>query len=273
MKKFDMKRFGLVARWTFRMDRKELLTSACVMVFVYLFMAFMFFWPVIKGEFHATSITISNVVSLQFSAYLIYVVIGGAYVFNNMTAKTGRLAFMMLPATAAEKFAVRFIYGTVAWAVMGFAALCVADVLRILTCLAAGVDYAGSAVPGFVSMVLTGHDATRATLISPDRSAAAHLAAVAVIVWAHSLYMLGGAFFRRYRFVLSSVTLLLVIVLHMNVSRALCGSYKITMSAQQTDLSFYVAAAVFTAVAVIDWMLSYKLFSRMQVINNKWTNL
>ena len=107
MKKFDMKRFGLVARWTFRMDRKELLTSACVMVFVYLFMAFMFFWPVIKGEFHATSITISNVVSLQFSAYLIYVVIGGAYVFNNMTAKTGRLAFMMLPAKMKNGMAIR----------------------------------------------------------------------------------------------------------------------------------------------------------------------
>lgn len=273
MKKFDMKRFGLVARWTFRMDRKELLTSACVMVFVYLFMAFMFFWPVIKGGHQATAVTISNVVSLQFSAYLIYVVIGGAYLFNNMTAKTGRLAFMMLPAAAAEKFAVRFIYCTVVWAVMGFAALCVADVLRILTCLAAGVGHAGSALPGFASMLLTGHGATRATLISPDRSAAAHLAAVAVIVWAHSFVMLGGVFFRRYRFVLTSVALLLIIVLHMNVSRALCGSYKITMNAQQTDFSLYVAAAVFTAAAVIDWMLSYKLFGRMQVINNKWTNL
>ena len=92
------------------------------------------------------------------------------------------------------------------------------------------------------------------------------------VFWAHSLYVLGGAFFRRRQFILTSCVHFLLGFLVLFLSR-----YKssIFIDPDTTHLRplLYAYPLVAIAVALLNWWLAYKLFKRSQVINNKWINL
>ena len=50
------------------------------------------------------------------------------------------------------------------------------------------------------------------------------------------------------------------------------GLDHVTAELWATTWAWLIAAVLF-ALGVLDWWLSYKIFRRMQVVNNKWVNL
>ena len=272
MKNFDMKRFSRMAGWTLRMELTNMLSVSCGIVFGYFLVMFFKVWPVLKGD---GGMDYDGYVEMLLNCsliFLLYVVLGGAFIFANIDTKERRTAFMMLPASDLEKFLVRSLYASLGWALMSFAAFCAADVLRMAVCMAAGADFVKCAIPDLVSILFTGYDVAGNYVVSALEGRAAWLAAVGLFVWTHSFFVLGGTFFRRNPLVLTAVSYLLWVVLFVTVNVGTSSTFNISISIGGPDALLYTMSVLFLGGAAFDWWLGYKLFRRMQVITYKWIN-
>ena len=175
----------------------------------------------------------------------------------------------MLPATDLEKFVARALYATIVWWLMAFVAFCLADLFRMLVSLVAGVSIKGSAVPLFFSMISANTDVN----INSAFATAIFVMAHAWAFWVHSLYILGGTLFRRRQFVQTTLAHCVIgLVFTPILINFVDTSY--TVALRETIISMvWVAAVVFIVWGLVDWWLSYRIFRRMQVINNKWLNI
>ena len=102
------------------------------------------------------------------------------------------------------------------------------------------------------------------------------------VFYIHSLYIVGGTLFRRQQFLLTSATIavfgiLLVMILNqINLQiDFITGSWdeKTETYNQVFHPFFYVLNTTLCLLIVFHYWASYKLFTRMQVINNKWLNV
>lgn len=106
-----------------------------------------------------------------------------------------------------------------------------------------------------------------------------------MIFYFHSLYIVGGTLFRRQQFLLTSgtiiaVSILLTIILnHIDWSGVDIEFVNSHWDEEtQTYIHvfhplFYIINTVGCLLIVFHYWASYKLFTRMQVINNKWLNV
>lgn len=275
MKNFDMNRFGRTLRWSALMTKKEALTNLASMTFAFAVLAVVQVMssrnvPDIVAEHNFQSFT-----SFALFVFLIICSIGGCWIFSNMKTKEQRITFKMLPATDLEKFVVRALYATVVWWLMAFMAFCLADLFRMLVSLVAGVSIKGSAVPLFFSMISANTDVNINTLNSGDVAfaAAIYTMANAWAFWAHSLYILGGTLFRRRQFVLTTLAHSIIGLVFTPMLIHFVDSSDSLALRDSLVAIVWTAAAVFAVWGLLDWWLSYKIFRRMQVINNKWLNI
>ncbi len=275
MKNFDMNRFGRTLRWSALMTKKEALTNLASMTFAFAVLAVVQVMssrnvPDIVAEHNFQSFT-----SFALFVFLIICSIGGCWIFSNMKTKEQRITFKMLPATDLEKFVVRALYATVVWWLMAFVAFCLADLFRMLVSLVAGVSIKGSAVPLFFSMISANTDVNINTLNSGDVAfaAAIYTMANAWAFWAHSLYILGGTLFRRRQFVLTTLAHSIIGLVFTPMLIHFVDSSDSLALRDSLVAIVWTAAAVFAVWGLLDWWLSYRIFRRMQVINNKWLNI
>lgn len=275
MKNFDMNRFGRTLRWSALMTKKEALTNLASMTFAFAVLAVVQVMssrnvPDIVAEHNFQSFT-----SFALFVFLIICFIGGCWIFSNMKTKEQRITFKMLPATDLEKFVVRALYATVVWWLMAFVAFCLADLFRMLVSLVAGVSIKGSAVPLFFSMISANTDVNINTLNSGDVAfaAAIYVMANAWAFWAHSLYILGGTLFRRRQFVLTTLAHSIIGLVFTPMLIHFVDSSDSLALRDSLVAIVWTAAAVFAVWGLLDWWLSYRIFRRMQVINNKWLNI
>lgn len=275
MKNFDMNRFGRTLRWSALMTRKEALTNLASMTFAFAVLAVVQVMssrnvPDIVAEHNFQSFT-----SFALFVFLIICSIGGCWIFNNMKTKEQRITFKMLPATDLEKFVARALYATIVWWLMAFVAFCLADLFRMLVSLIAGVSITGSAVPLFFSMISANTDVNINSLNTNDVAfaTAIFVMAHAWAFWVHSLYILGGTLFRRRQFVQTTLAHCVIgLVFTPILINFVDTSYAVAL--RETIISMvWVAAVVFIVWGLVDWWLSYRIFRRMQVINNKWLNV
>lgn len=275
MKNFDMNRFGRTLRWSALMTKKEALTNLASMTFAFAVLAVVQVMssrnvPDIVAEHNFQSFT-----SFALFVFLIICSIGGCWIFNNMKTKEQRITFKMLPATDLEKFVARALYATIVWWLMAFVAFCLADLFRMLVSLIAGVSITGSAVPLFLSMIFANTDVNINTLNSGDVAfaAAIYTMANAWAFWAHSLYILGGTLFRRRQFVLTTLAHSIIGLVFTPMLIHFVDSSDSLALRDSLVAIVWTAAAVFAVWGLLDWWLSYRIFRRMQVINNKWLNI
>ena len=270
-----MNRFGRTLKWSALMTKKEALTNLASMTFAFAVLAVVQVMssrnvPDIVAEHNFQSFT-----SFALFVFLIICSIGGCWIFSNMKTKEQRITFKMLPATDLEKFVVRALYATVVWWLMAFVAFCLSDLFRMLVSLVAGVSIKGSAVPLFFSMISANTDVNINTLNSGDTAfaAAIYTMANAWAFWAHSLYILGGTLFRRRQFVLTTLAHSIIgLVFTPMLIRFVDSSDSLALRDSLVAI-VWTAAAVFAVWGLLDWWLSYRIFRRMQVINNKWLNI
>lgn len=274
MSNFDIKRFAKVAQWTWRMNFKGVLSYAAGLSFAYLFILFTWLFPILKGSKDVSAELLIHTVSICSITYLFIVIASGTWIFANMQTKAQRTTMKLLPATDLEKFLVNFLAVTLGAAVMAIVAFFVADILRILTCLVVGVDYVTFSLPYFLQMVFTNADITgNLTSAGSTYPTAVNFVAAGWCFWAQSLYILGGTALRHYQFAITStVHAALFIALAVVVAY---GAGDIEAAVMDKDLTpmFYTIGAVLFGIAVLNWWFSYRIFKRMQVINNKWINL
>lgn len=275
MKNFDINRFGSVLKWNALMTKKEILTNTASMTFAFVVIAVVQVMSSRNKSDVVVADNFNSFTSLALFVFLIICSIGGCWIFNNMKTKEQRITFKMLPATDLEKFVVRALYATVVWWLMAFVAFCLADLFRMLVSLIAGVSITGSAVPLFLSMIFANTNVSINSLNTNDVAfaTAIFVMAHAWVFWVHSLYILGGTLFRRRQFVQTTLAHCVIgLVFTPILINFVDTSYAVAL--REAIISMvWVAAVVFIVWGLVDWWLSYRIFRRMQVINNKWLNV
>lgn len=274
MSNFDIKRFTRVAQWTWRMNFKGVLSFAAGLSIGYLGPYIGWIYPYLKGMPADGEGRLVNSISMCTVIYLIVVIISGTWIFANMQTKAQRTTVKLLPATDLEKFLVNFLAVTLGAAVMAIVAFCIADIVRIVVCLIFGIDHVAIGLPYFIQMIFTDTDfagsGVNAGRIFPT---AVNFTALGWCLWAQSLYVFGGTVLRRYQFVITSAVHVLLFIAFAVVVSYGSGNVETTVMDEGLAPVFYAIGTVLTAIAVLNWWFSYRIFKRMQVINNKWINL
>lgn len=255
MSNFNTRRFIQTFKWSMQATKKEMTTIAGCMFFLYLIP---FIISVMSSHGKLDIIAESDIQSATItciSFFTFYIMISGCWILNNMKTKEQRIMFKMLPASDLEKYLSRVIYITVIWFAIGILTYFLADICRMLICLISGTHGTYSTIPLALKMILTEN----------------HMI-YAWVFWAHSLYVLGGAFFRRRQLILTSCVHFLLGFIALFLSR-----YKSSVIIDPDDTHINVLLCIYPfiafAIALFNWWLAYKLFKRSQVINNKWINL
>lgn len=206
------------------------------------------------------------------TAFIAFYVLGTC-IFTNMKTKQKRENFLMLPANNLEKFVARLLLTTIGTFVGIFCSLVIGDILQLI--------FSFFTTPGFHTSITW---AVIKNMIlaqfSPDQPSMP-IYVCAFLIFAHSFATLGGTFYRKMPTILTVCTsILLSIILGFALNEL--GHFiqlnaNINIDFSQGTTAVYCLEAALTiislALSAFNYWASYKIFTRMQVICNKWINL
>lgn len=195
------------------------------------------------------------------SAWMMY---GASRTFADTKSRHAAIALLMHPATNLEKFLARITYYTILWLVITVVGATLGDILRY--CFNSITDWHAD-----TPMLITSLDMWAKLPFDNEKNtkdiAEAIVFTTALSIWTHSFYVLGSAFFRRNRFLFTTITLCIVQI-------AAGSVIPYTPVFGQSGPDFTTLAAIpMIALAAVQYWFAYFIFTRMQVINNKWINL
>ena len=208
--------------------------------------------------------------------FCIAMLFGATSMFSQMKDTRTRSAYLLWPVSNLEKYVVSFLLSFVLVAILTIGAYMLADTLRVF------IDWLTGRV------IIWGIPKLAEPFNSPDGPFESWQYGWMLFAWVfyiHSLYLVGGTLFRRQQFLMTSATIaVVVILLTMILNQIDWNSLDIKFTTGTWDEktctytrifhpAFYILNAVVTLLIPIHYWISYKLFTRMQVINNKWLNV
>ena len=211
-----------------------------------------------------------------------------ANIMENMITKEKRIAFLMLPATMIEKFVARFLIVTVGMAAAIIVAASLAEITRYLVLPLFNLPEAfhQSVLYHLLSMAaIDGEQVFRGSgsaLNMSYQNWLGELCGWAFLVWSHSLYILGGSYWYKKPFFKTLGTLMLISILCSVLSVHIIswvGNDGMRSFAEWLEANFQwvtlnkllsLGVACFSAFTMFNWWLSYRLFTRSQVIKPKF---
>lgn len=192
-------------------------------------------------------------------------------IFMVMKTTGQREQFLMLPASNLEKYISRFLFSTLGAAVAMITAIVVSDLVQLI----------------FSFVLLPGHHQSLClyavallwkiwtTFIENIDSAGALMLSLLIMtcgVLVHSFFILCGTLFRKHTIVVSGILFIVMIYLVIYVIESVPGT--ITTCLMHGDNSWIFCLLIAELLlAGFQYWLSYKVFTRMQVICNRWINL
>ena len=192
-------------------------------------------------------------------------------IFMVMKTTGQREQFLMLPASNLEKYISRFLFSTLGAAVAMITAIVVADLVQLI----------------FSFLLLPGHHQSVClsimallwkiwtTFIESIDSAGALMLSLLIMtcgVLVHSFFILCGTLFRKHTIVVSGILFIVMTYLVIYVIESVPDT--ITTCLMHGDNSWIFCLLIAELLlAGFQYWLSYKVFTRMQVICNRWINL
>lgn len=276
-KNFDLHRLGMVIRWDILTNWKRHLGAIAgltigISLYCVLKLFSMRFWIASPDVEQAAKQYQQNVCMFYAVIAFIAVYVLASCIFNNMKTKLQRESFLMLPAYNLEKFVARFLIMSIGGLVQLLAALIMADVIQLI--------FSFIITPGFhtsitwpilshiftVQVQLSGNDWLKMTTL------------YAFLLFAHSFATIGGAFYRKKPVLLTACTGILLFLIFGYTGEAL-NDLRIfdSIDFSKGTIAYYWATTLtitflLTVAGILYWA-SYKIFTRMQVICNKWVNI
>lgn len=269
MEKFNLNRFGTLAKWSFFAYKRSFIKMTSVLFFGLLAIFEINSW----GNSGTQSLVVTSVFT-----FTTLMIVGASLNFSNMKEKEDRITFIMLPTSNLEKFVSRYLYVTLGFIAAFLVALLGADIFRMLFALITGKNIDGSVfLEFFRTMVDSSIFANHVYVNGQDVYTANSWQIAACIclsmfcIWMHSIYLLGGTFFRRNAWLFTTMALIFIsIIVGWLVSSF---DFNIHFNATSSNTAANTFSIVFFILIVFNYFASYKLFTRMQVINNKWINV
>lgn len=190
-------------------------------------------------------------------------------IMENMFSKEKRISFLMLPATLIEKFVSRFLLVTVGLALAVVLAILLAELTRymLLPLFDLPDTFCRSMLPGVFTMPFFQAGKIWANGSMAEINAALlQLCFWSSLLWNHSLYILGGSYWYKRPFFKTLGTIILALILFVQAFEWL----DINLEWMELGTQLSLGVAFFSTFTLFNWWLSYKLFSRSQVIKPKF---
>ena len=264
MIQFNFNRFGKLVRWSLTVDRgfylRNLLNVFVVLSLLFIAFTTRFFHIYVNDNDSAYSPCLAATMIM----FIITVVTGPSWMFSSMKGKHDLQALLMLPASNFEKYLMR--YSTwILLLLLYIVAFLGADLVQYLV----NVIW-GSKDVMFVTTVTIDH-IKELWVRLPNSGRTILNGLITCVFLFHSIYALGGTFFRshKYSWVLTTVFL---IVLSMVIIWLMPESSEESIDRERTTMELIVWDAVYGVWFLVNFWLSYRLFCRQQVIG-KFVNI
>lgn len=274
---FDINRFYNLMRYEVLSESKNLLRGLLGLTMGLTFCFCLIFYSIKDAaspdRFHNIYLQCE---SAAYFAFFCVMFVAGCMIFKNMLTKQQRISFMALPASNLEKFIARFLWTNVGYLLLVVFATIFADILLALFSLCLGEGVHGSVVFAICERLADGHGCMRiAGNRLPDFYFYLWMTTVAFFL--QSSWTFIGTLFRKNAWLWA----ICLEVVFGSVFVVLLDSEPFWFTSFYSSL--YDAVGVrwmvlshsilgLAASALLYWG-SYKLFVRMQVINNKWVNI
>ena len=201
--------------------------------------------------------------------------VAGCSIFKNLLSKQNRITFLSLPASNLEKYISRFIWVNVGYAIMFVIAVIFADLLLALFSLMLGLGVHGSVtVTLFAELFESKTTVLYSRILNPGYFS---VMVCTIMLFMQSSWTLLGTLFRKNAWLW---TLCIQVILGTSWVMAISGpdsflsqlwhSFHSTLG---HDLFFWTHIILGLAASALMYWGSYRIFCRMQVINNKWLNV
>ena len=222
----------------------------------------------------------SDIVSATFFSVLFF---GGSftasYVLETMNTQQKRTSFLMLPATTFEKFFARFLYVTLGFVVLSTIALLLAEVTRFLLLPLFDLPdtFKQSTLPSVWQTIMNVK-----TFNFNGNGIMESVVGWLFLIWIHSFFLLGGCRWYKNAFWKTLGLIILVNFFFIFVSVNLVESLDESVIEEivlwcEANFSWVtvtgilsLAIVMFMLLIVLNWWLSYRCFTRSQVIKPKF---
>ena len=287
MSTFNYNRFSQALKCHFLVERKTWIRLFSIFTLV-MFFADMF-WTRVQGTsyndmleqwsyddfFSMYNHYVEQTVFFGIIFFCFSMLFGATGMFSQMKDTRKRSAYLLWPVSNLEKYVVSFLLSFGIMAILTFGAYALADTLRVF------IDW-------LTGRVIIWGIPKLAEPFQKDAAFDTWQITWMFFTWVfyiHSLYIVGGTLFRRQQFLLTSATIVVVAILltiilnQINWDNVQIDFIRTTWDEKTQTYNqtfypfFYILNTVVTLLIPIHYWISYKLFTRMQVINNKWLNI
>ena len=286
-KTFDLHRFGMVPRWDLLTNWKSYFYSIAGLAIgiIMLSISMLYSFPhshfIVEGDlgnYYEGSMT-----GFLAAIVILFFFISPCNIFSNMKTKLQRENFMMLPANNLEKYAARFLMMSVGSILMMLIATLIADFVQFVLSFFMTPGYHASIIGSSLSLIYkaaTNTGDNPICILAGQYKIDAAILGWSFLTMIYSFCLLGGTFFRKQPIILTAVSGIIIFMII-----GYCGSELEEWGAfdffkhfnyDNPGTSLCIAifwSVVFLALAAFSLWASYKLFTRMQVICNKWINI
>ena len=283
-KVLDFHRLAMVLRWDALSNWKKYVRNTLGLAFVFSFICicFQFNW---RSNGYVTyhdvkDLYLGNVSGLfMFMSFIIFFFCGSR-IFINMKTKASRSLFLMLPATNMEKFISRLLYTVVGTSLMIFASWMIADIIQFVFSLFLTPGMQGSLVArAFEQLFLknnfdSSHFVVRNGTSVLGQTFPVGMFLLSLTIFNHSFFTLGGTIFRKSATLLTICSSFILTFLMALISSFVDDDVLVHfVQSMQPNTFGWLMVNVFLLLSVFNYWASYKLFTHMQIINNKWFNI
>ena len=263
MAQFDLDRFGNVMSRLLVMRQRNI--SVLFFTFQIIFLAFaMFVIPMFSGktidDIGYRQLVIDIVGPLRIFSPLVFFVLGTFFI-QDLEGHQQRINELMLPATNLEKFVARVLLVAVIYPLAICASFIVADGLQQLISM---IIAHGERM----SMVVAYFDID--TYVSADSPL--WTKALSTLM-SYSIAIFGGLLFRKLAWLKTIVVFFIVIILYfigfffLKLYLYEYTDYEVVLIGNPYD------SLISIGVSLLMFWSSYKIYTRLQVINNRWRNI
>lgn len=287
-KTFDLHRFGMVLRWDLLTNWKSYFYSIAGLAIGIIMLSISMLYSFPHSHYIVEGGDLGNYYESRMTGFLaaifiLFFFISACNIFSNMKTKLQRESFMMLPANNLEKYAARFLMMSVGSILIMVIATLIGDFVQFVLSFFMTPGYHASIIGSSLSQIYkaatdSGNDPI--SILAWQCKADAALIGWSFLIMIYSFTLLGGTFFRKQPIILTAVSGIIIFMII-----GYCGSkleewgafdFYTHLNYDNPGTSLCIAifwSVVFLALAAVSLWASYKIFTRMQVICNKWINI
>lgn len=290
---FDKTRFVKLLKWEMMIERKDYMRFAIgiALTLTFLFCATIIalYFDDVNGYPEDVMLEFKKGIAMKLSVfawtvYLFTIFLGASFVFKNVATKQQRIAFFSLPASNLEKFLVRLFHVMIGYPLCFLVALAFADIMQLFLSfiLLKGPDY--SVVVKMITMLYSpiyneiSGEVIKGCLLFPNGFTLVgimeSLSYLTFFAFNYAFWIFCGTLFRRNAWLLTLASQVVIGFVVIMIFRVLSFPSIGNLLNESSALTLvYLCIAIAWVVIALMYWGSYRLFSRMQVINNKWLNV